>query len=175
MSEDNFCPKGKINCKRYECDMSPTCNISIDKYGIDITDFEVCPWPSKQQPIEPEKSCVDCKFYGGFLTCLADVCYKKERWQPKEQPKGCQWPKEMVDTIALASRTQSEPVQNPVDVKQPKAEPVKWPSFSKGYHTNYSNVVAPISFINKWGEVVILNKCYSLAEFWANFEEWDGR
>jgi hypothetical protein len=47
---DKHCPKGKRECGEFYLDHNnPSCRIFVGY----IKRFEVCPWPSRQQPVEP--------------------------------------------------------------------------------------------------------------------------
>ena len=51
---EKYCPKGNCECKCY-CKKKISnpnkdyCNVGYG-YHYDISSFEVCPWPSKQEP-----------------------------------------------------------------------------------------------------------------------------
>jgi len=50
----HFCPAGKINCdRRFENGTGLNCWFSSG--GRETYGFEVCPWPSKQKPIEDKR------------------------------------------------------------------------------------------------------------------------
>lgn len=44
-----YCPKGEIKCERYDC-----CSVGcqLDHIIVNISDFELCPWPSMKQPVK---------------------------------------------------------------------------------------------------------------------------
>ena len=51
---DKYCPKGKINCNNLEQTISlPFCLARLSNVVIE-EEWELCPWPSRQNPVEPK-------------------------------------------------------------------------------------------------------------------------
>lgn len=56
-----YCPAGKCECNAYfvsynEHGKTEACSVSV----IDLSKYEVCPWPSRQVRVEPQGDCDKC-------------------------------------------------------------------------------------------------------------------